>query len=148
VAWRGKFLDAYSTWFSRAQPPVEPLGDHIQMLPAVMPLAVLGDSRAAWPEASGAGAGYRFGGYRLDKAGVPTFLYRFGEIEVEERIVPSGEGLRRTLVLRGGGEGVYFNPGQAKGLSVRVITPRASESGAVPVQFTDGKAVVEVEYRW
>jgi len=148
VAWRGKFLDAYSTWFSRAQPPVEPLGDHEQMLPAVMPLAVLGDSRAAWPEASGGEAGYRFAGYRLDKAGVPTFLYRFRDVDVEDRIVPGEAGvLRRTLVLRGGGEGLYFNPGQAKGLTVRVLRPQASDV-PIPVQFNGGKAVVEVEYQW
>ncbi|QOV90271.1 cytochrome c family protein [Humisphaera borealis] len=165
IAWRGKFLDAYTTWFSRAQPPVDPLGDAVVALPGGMPLAKLPSASDAWPKTLGTEAGYTFGGYRLDKQGVPTFLYKFGEIAVEDRIVPTddGKGLTRTLVLRGGGgEGVYFMPtavgaiggAPAKGanapsLKVTVLDTRTEADGKpIPVTFEKGVATLKVEYRW
>src|SRR5690606_14299654 len=40
-----------------------------------------------------------FRGYRLDQQGVPTFLYRVGAFDVEDRFEPAGKGMRRTLQL-------------------------------------------------
>jgi len=98
IAWRGRFLDAHGTWFVRAAPPAAPLGDDVIPLPPGVPLAVLDDPQQPWPEATGEKAGYRFLGYRLDRAGVPTFLYRLGDYHVEDRFQPTADGvLKRRL---------------------------------------------------
>ena len=98
VGWRGKFLDAQGTWFVRFSPPAEPLGEQVATFPTGVPLAQLSSVAEAWPTNSDS---YRFSGYRLDSAGVPTFMYRFADIEVEDRIEPRDlKGLRRMLTLR------------------------------------------------
>jgi len=95
--WRGRFLDAHGTWFDRFIPPASPLGtDVIEMQPGV-PFANLNDDKAEWPTATGESAGYQFSGYRLDKSGTPTFLYRFGVVSIEDRFAPAAD---RTLIRR------------------------------------------------
>ncbi len=98
-AWRGRFLDAEGTWFVRSAPPADPLGEQLIDLPAGVPIADLPNESHVWPQNSRE-AGYRFQGYRLDKAGVPSFLYRFAEYEVNDRIVPTEDhGLQRTITV-------------------------------------------------
>jgi mono/diheme cytochrome c family protein len=82
LVWRGRFLDAESTWIVRRNPPAVPLGD------AVKELSIL--SRDV-----------RFLGYRLDTLGVPTFLYREGAVMVEDRLQPDGQRFCRVLVRDG-----------------------------------------------
>jgi cytochrome c2 len=81
LAWKGKFFDAYNTWFSRFAPFEKPPGDSI----------------VKWPAASTSSAEVRFDGYRLDAQGVPTFLLSVGGVRVEERFDGIEDGLRRTL---------------------------------------------------
>jgi cytochrome c2 len=81
LAWKGRFFDAYTTWFSRHAPFEKPLGDGVVKWPAVSP----GCAEA------------RFLGYTLDAAGVPTFRWIAGGLQVRERFEPAGGGLRRTL---------------------------------------------------
>ena len=82
VAWRGKFFDAYNTWFSRFA-PFEKAGG-----PAVK----------TWPAATeGDAAPVRFHGYRLDAQGVPTFLYSVAELQVEERFDGIENGLTHIV---------------------------------------------------
>ena len=85
--------------------------------------------------------GYQFGGYQLDKDGVPTFLYRTGAVTIEDtthavvdnRLI----GLVRTLRLNAPKvETVYFRvltgkvqklaPGQYGTDSLKVSVPEAS----------------------
>ena len=94
-AWRGRFLDAHGTWFDRFTPPAVPLGTDLVAFPAGVPLARLDDQGAKWPTPEE--AAYRFRGYRLDKAGTPTFLYRYGRFDIEDRFSPAGQ---RSLVRR------------------------------------------------
>lgn len=98
-AWRGGFLDAEGTWFMRFAPPAEPLGDTPVTMPEGVALAFLEDSESAWPTPGAADLSrHHFRGYRLDKQGVPTFLYRVGHVEVEDRIEPNDQQqLIRTL---------------------------------------------------
>jgi len=42
--------------------------------------------------------GYQFGGYQLDPRGVPTFLYRTGEVQVEDRSQPVAPDRLNSLV--------------------------------------------------
>ncbi|MEY3958866.1 MAG: hypothetical protein RJA37_1469 [Verrucomicrobiota bacterium] len=77
VAWKGRFFDAYLTWFSRFPIFEKPLGTEI----------------FAWPKPSG-----RFLGYRLDAKGSPTFITEQAGVRVEETFEGVEGGLRRTLV--------------------------------------------------
>jgi mono/diheme cytochrome c family protein len=82
LAWRGKFFDAYTTWYARFVPFEKPLGDSV----------------VRWPTAVGSKTGgVEFAGYRLDAGGVPTFLLRVRGERVEERLEPADGGLRRIL---------------------------------------------------
>lgn len=92
ILWRGAFLDAEGTWSDRFSPLAEPLGTDV----------------VRFPTGTGFPGERRFGGYRLDARGVPAFLYRTGELEVEDRIEPDGDGLVRVLTVRGGSERTWF----------------------------------------
>jgi cytochrome c2 len=101
-AWRGRFLDAQGTWFVRFAPPADPLGDERISLPPGVPFVLLNESSGddddlSGPDFDAKKAGYRFLGYRLDKSGVPTFLYRFGRFDIEDRIKPD---TKKTLIRR------------------------------------------------
>ena len=76
LAWKGRFFDAYLTWFSRFPTFEKPLGDQV----------------VAWPKPTG-----RFLGYRLDAQGNPTFLNEQGGVKVEETYEGVEHGLRRTV---------------------------------------------------
>lgn len=137
VAWRGRFLDAMTTWDQRAATPAKPLGDKVMELPLHLPLARLDRPGAPWPEETGTAAGYRFEGYRLDKNGVPAFLYSFESLGIEDKLIPAAEGrsLKRVLKITGEGSGddLYF-----RGLTTK----------AQPVLLEDGKAVIEEVLEW
>ncbi len=77
VAWKGRFFDAYLTWFSRFPIFEKPLGTEI----------------FAWPKPTG-----RFLGYRLDAKGSPTFITEQAGVRVVETFEGVEGGLRRTLV--------------------------------------------------
>jgi cytochrome c553 len=81
LAWKGKFFDAYTTWFSRFAPFEKPLGGSV----------------VQWPVATAEDAEFHFEGYRLDSKRVPTFLFTVDGVRVEERFDPITNGLRRTL---------------------------------------------------
>lgn len=84
LAWKGRFFDAYNTWFSRFAPFEKPAGEQV----------------VRWPSSEGA-TGTRFLGYRLDAAGVPVFLYTVSGLSVEERFEGIQNGLRRTVSWNG-----------------------------------------------
>jgi mono/diheme cytochrome c family protein len=101
LVWKGRFFDAYSTWFVRAAPFEDPLEKEV----------------FAWSKGSEA-EGVRaeaFRGYRLDKAGVPTFLVTTDEgVRVAERYEGVGETLRRTVTWEGAKEPVWEHPSGLK----------------------------------
>jgi len=100
VAWRGRFLDALGTWFVRFAPPAEPLGKQAIDLPPGRPFAILKDNQQLWPTPKSTEREYRFRGYRLDKTGTPTFLYRFHQLEITDRVTPDEkQGLRREITI-------------------------------------------------
>ena len=98
-SWRGRFLDAEGTWFIRFTPPANPLGMDIAPLPAGPMLTPLLDKNASWPEVSTVQPVFR--GYRLDSAGVPTFLYQMAGCHVIDRIEPGqDQSLMRHLTIQ------------------------------------------------
>ena len=76
LAWKGRFFDAYLTWFSRFPTFEKPIGEQV----------------VAWPKPAG-----RFLGYRLDAKGNPTFLNEQVGVKVEETYEGIEGGLRRTV---------------------------------------------------
>lgn len=98
LAWRGRFFDAYNTWFTRAAPFEEPLGEEIRPF-----------------ETEDAASG-RFRGYRLDEGGNPAFLVELGDgREIEDRYRAEEGRLVRTLVW---GEGEPPAVGHPEGVEI------------------------------
>ncbi|CAN5907833.1 c-type cytochrome [soil metagenome] len=110
LAWKGRFLDAMTTWEERAMTPVKPLGDRIHAFRLSMPFAKLSSVNDAWPEAYGVEAGYLFKGYRLSKEGVTVFRYEVGSLKVEDSMQPDNDGksFLHKVTVQGIGEGWYF----------------------------------------
>ena len=81
LAWKGRFFDAYTTWYSRFAPFEKPLGASV----------------VKWPEWSPGETPVRFDGFRLDAQRVPVFLLDVRGVRVEERLEPVEKGLSRTL---------------------------------------------------
>jgi hypothetical protein len=100
-AWRGPFLETTPMWHSRGDDQnAEPLGSTLT-LPGTPTLAFLADPGAAWPDSVDEKQ-FRRHGYQLDSTGHPTFLYRVGDLAVEDGIRPTADGLslRRELRLK------------------------------------------------
>jgi hypothetical protein len=113
IAWRGAFLDAEGTWEERAAPLAEPLSKDVVPLSAGVQFASLPEASTAWPTK----IEVHFGGYRLGSSGVPTFLYRVGKLEVEDRVEPDakGQSLKREIKLsHGEGTSWYFRAAAAR----------------------------------
>jgi len=82
LIWKGRFLDAMSNWQDRAMPPIKPLGTDVKELPAVSGVRV-------------------FGGYKLGKDGVPTFLYQQDGKPVEDTLRPTKNGFEHIINING-----------------------------------------------
>ena len=82
LIWKGRFLDAMSNWQDRAMPPIKPLGTDVKELPAATGERV-------------------FGGYKVGKDGVPTFLYRQDGQQVEDTLRPAKNGFERIINVNG-----------------------------------------------
>ncbi len=82
VIWKGRFLDAMSNWQDRAMPPIKPLGSSVKKLPAVTGERV-------------------FGGYKIGKDGVPTFLYSEDGKQVEDTLRPAKTGFEHIVRING-----------------------------------------------
>ena len=78
LVWRGRFFDAYGTWFTRAAPFESPLGDEVHRFePSVEK--------------------YRFRGYLIDDQGNPEFLLERGETSIREHYRVADGKLIRTI---------------------------------------------------
>ena len=130
IAWKGRFLDAMSTWEERAMTPAKPLGTDLQKLPAHMPLAQLKSQSDPWPEDYGPAAGFVFKGYRLGKDGVPRFLYEVKGVKVEDelRVAADGKSLHRTVTLSGGSGSDWYFLGNAKDASPELVSWKNGEA--------------------
>jgi len=80
LVWRGRFFDAYNTWFSRFAPFEKPLGKDVE----------------AFPDGEDA----RFRGYEIDAGGNPIFLSRIGEQKVTEHFEVKDGKLIRTVTSK------------------------------------------------
>ena len=94
--WRGKFLDAESTWDDRFTPLAKPLGTDIIQFPTGPAVGRLQEGKP-WPE-----GGLLFRGYRLAKDGTPTLLYRHGKTDITDTLSPKDDGFRRRMEFSAG----------------------------------------------
>ncbi len=119
--------------------------------------------------------GYQFRGYHLDALRRPTFLYRYGDIAVEDRFEdvrdPEGKAyFKRTLSFGAPAEQVpfYFRAAAGKGITkesdrsfgldplrLRIISEhkgivREGNPGEVliPLTLPQGPSVITLEYQW
>ncbi len=101
IAWKGRFLDAQGTWFIRFAPPALPLGTSQIQLLAGTPFALLKNKNQSWPVIASDNPQTEFQGYRVDASGTPTFLYRVGSFQMEDRMEPAeNQTLKRTLTIK------------------------------------------------
>ncbi|OYW18327.1 MAG: hypothetical protein B7Z55_10815, partial [Planctomycetales bacterium 12-60-4] len=82
ILWKGRFLDAMSNWQDRAMPPIKPLGTDIKPLPATTSERI-------------------YGGYTLDKNGIPTFRYRENGQQIEDTLRPVKGGFEHLIIING-----------------------------------------------
>jgi hypothetical protein len=103
LIWQNGFIDASKHWEGRGPGFQTPLGDQIVTLPPTVSFARLESEADAWPKTSAKELGYKFQGYRLEKALRPIFLYSLGDVNVEDHIVPVNDSevfhFQRTLTL-------------------------------------------------
>lgn len=177
MIWKGGFIDASRHRNGRGQGFQGPLGQEVLKLVSGAPFAVLENDSAAWPAEAGKKAGYRMGGYRLDKKRQPTFFYSFSGVRVEdfpEPVESKGTVTFQRVLTVAGEEGVknlWFRAaaGQVEklaGETYRIdgklrlsfgLTPGCKvvvrESGGkqellVSVVLDKGKARIEEEIAW
>jgi cytochrome c2 len=174
--WKGRFLDAQGTWFSRFAPPARPLGEQVVTLPSGASLAWLTRSDQPWPDAVDDSPANRFRGYRLDADGSPTFLYDIAPARVEEKITAAETGglVRRltvtlaeraeppdaTLWLRAAAGRELMVEGDRcvspNGLKVRITGTNSPElrqneqtaEWLAPVPLAGDRVTLEVQYQW
>lgn len=91
MIWRGKFFDAYNTWYTRAAPFEKPLGEEVY-------------------EFDPSGESSRFLGYRIDAKGNPTFLLSKKDQKIEESFQVNDEALVRTMVWDKGTAPAVIHP--------------------------------------
>ncbi|MCA9135777.1 MAG: DUF1080 domain-containing protein [Planctomycetales bacterium] len=98
--WKSEFIDASRHWTGRGQGRTSPAGASVVGLEPWTPLAEGDSIDMTWPTESGRELGYRFGGYRLDANGNPSFQYKTKHADVHDSIVPLGNsGFERTLTV-------------------------------------------------
>lgn len=139
LVWKGRFLDAESTWDDRFTPLAAPLGEEVIDWPVTTAFVLpQGQGKAALPKA-------RFHGYRLDKQGVPTFLYSLGDWEVQDRLLPDpkGSGWRQILDVKGP-EGLLCQIPASKALLPTLADGTTPQNGRAPLSWKDGLGHLEI----
>jgi hypothetical protein len=175
MIWQGAFMDAARHWNGRGVGFEPPLGDNVLKFAEGASFAQLESNVAEWPKTPPKEMGYQFGGYHLGEARKPTFLYRFGDVSVQDYPTPTGEidayTFRRTLTLSAAKptDRLYYRAAvgdkiEKTGeryvvdgkLSLKLTSagqPIIRQSGGktellVPIVFDGNKAVVVQDYEW
>jgi cytochrome c2 len=177
LVWHGRFIDASKHWTGRGNGNQTPLGDHVIRLDSTAPLAILDSVETNWPAVPPKEQGYRFGGYRLDRQGRPTFRYTGPGFSVEDKPLPVAAAddpyFERHMVVRAERPlaRLYFRAGAASdirpladgsylvgdSLKIRLragvgeAIVRAAAGGKellAPVNFENGRAEIIEEIRW
>ena len=163
LMWRGKFLDAESTWDDRFTPLTPPLGKNVVTLGSGPAVAILKNLKQPWPK-----DGLQMQGYRLTKGGTPILLYSHGTTTITDSLTPRGKGMRRQMEFTGTKSDLWVRLATAKvflndkpgiwstdsKLSIIAPTAQFRRIGEIseliaPVKFDEsGKATIEMEWHW
>lgn len=150
--WQNQYLDASLHWQGRGPGNLGPLGDAVIEWEKTSPLAALPTIDAAWPEKTDRANGYRFGGYRLNAAGQPTFVYAVAQRKVADFFKPlemneAGQrGFERQLEIAAGDSDLVLR--LAAGNLKKLAEGRYGLNDQIEVQVTDSALqVVQVNGR-
>ncbi len=98
LGWKQQFVDARSTWFERFAPAIDPLGESTTELSRGFAIVSKEPGKQELADDETFQGDSRFSGYRLDSNRVPTFVYQFGDLKIEDTIRSDSEtGLHRVL---------------------------------------------------
>lgn len=177
MIWKGGFIDASRHRNGRGQGFQGPLGQEVVKLVDGAPFALLETAESPWPGESGKKAGFKMGGYRLDKQRRPSFFYSFKGIKVEDFPVPveskGAVSFERVLAVEGAGKpgGLWFRAaagnietlangsyrvdgkltfafGLSPGSKVVVRNSGGKQELLVSVALDKGKARIEEKISW
>ena len=171
MIWHGEFIDGARHWIARGQGFQPPAGSDVIRLPEGVVITELDNADSVWP-----GSEYRtkeldFKGYVLDKLQRPTFQYERDKVTISDQSIPLASSsaekpgmIRRILKFSGEKppQNLYLLLAQGtfkkddKGyydedLSVSVEGGDVLAKNGdlrVPVTFKNGKAKLEITYRW
>jgi hypothetical protein len=115
VVWRGDFLNASSMWIERGDGSSRVRGKATYFGKPALTLAKLGSDQGPWI-ADTTGTGYKPKGYKLDDAGLPTFMYQLNGVQVSDasKVMANGEGIQRQISAKGTTIGMYARLAAAK----------------------------------
>jgi cytochrome c2 len=173
MIWHGAFMDASRHWNGRGEGFEPPLGDNVLHLPVGPSFAILAGENDAWPAKSAKELGQQFKGYKLTPDNRPTFMYRVGNVTVEDApdgVADKESHLRRVLTFEGTADNLYYRAAVADKIEplgdgwyrlnnewkMRIESaapPRVRTTGTkvellVPIRFEGMKARIVQEYVW
>ncbi|RRB01073.1 hypothetical protein [Larkinella rosea] len=100
--WRGEFADVTDMWYERGEPQLlKPLGT-LAVLSAQNPLALMANSSQYWPDSLSDNE-LKYKGLSIDKQGYPIMQFRLRDLDVNDAVLPDGDGksFTRTLTVNG-----------------------------------------------
>ena len=108
VVWRGDFLNASSMWIERGDGSSRVRGKATYLGKPALTLAKLASDQSTWI-ADTAGTGYKPKGYKLDDAGLPTFMYQLNGVQISDasKVMANGEGIQRQISSKASTPGTY-----------------------------------------
>lgn len=111
-AWKGAFADVTNMWQNRGQSQLLLPRNAVVEFNDGVSVARLG-SGSKWPVERP--DNFKNKGYRIDASGRPIFMSSYGDLDIEDSVVPSTSGnLQRTInVNKGSGEGMWLSASTA-----------------------------------
>ncbi len=100
LVWQGDFMDGGLHWTNRGKGNAKPKGTDVVKLLKGPAFATLLDEKQAWPGRDKTGLKENFGGYSLDKNGLPSFRYTVEGLQVQEHASFSSAAGKRQLVRK------------------------------------------------
>ena len=156
AGWRGEFADATDMWHSRGTAQLaRPMGSNVEFSARPF-MAQLSNSEQPWPDSvSLEDNAFRYKGYELSKAGIPTYLYELENAVVRDMILPDtnqhslirevevhfNEPLRQTYCLLAEGEQIEELPDGSYAVDDKsyYLEPRETGQGLPMIKSSGGQ---------
>jgi len=140
VVWRGDFLNASSMWIERGDGSSRVRGKATYFGKPALTLAKLSSDQSTWI-ADTAGTGYKPKGYKLDDAGLPTFMYQLNGVQISDasKVMANGEGIQRQISSKGTATGMYARLAAAKQIIKLSDVLYTVDDKAYQIRFDDAQ---------